>query len=172
MNLRAIATRPGRRRVALGAAALVAGLGVVVASGAATGAASSTGPEAISPAGFEWTADYGMSPAVRVGDLLFLSGQVAEVDGDPADPEALRAAYRGMFASAEAVLSEAGASWDGVVDVTSFHTDVEAQGELFMEVRGEFVGDGPFPTWTAVDADRLYTDDIATEIKLVAYVGE
>lgn len=105
------------------------------------------------------------SPAIRSGDLLFVSGQVgSREDGSP-EPDFAKQ-VKLAFANLKAVLAAAGASFDDVVDVTSFHTDPATQFETVMAVRAEEIGTAPYPTWTAIGATWLAGFDF--EIKVVA----
>ena len=66
------------------------------------------------------------SAAIRSGDLLFVSGQVgSREDGSP-EPE-FEAQVRRAFANLRAVLTAAGCSFDDVVDVTTFHTELDGR---------------------------------------------
>jgi enamine deaminase RidA (YjgF/YER057c/UK114 family) len=73
---------------------------------------------------------------------------------------------RRAFANLRAVLAAAGASLDDVVDVTTFHTDPEAQIATVLAVRAEEIGDPPYPNWTAVGVTWLAGFDF--EIKAIA----
>ncbi len=73
------------------------------------------------------------------------------------------AAYRQIGA----ILARAGAGWDDVVDITSYHTDVTAQMPAIVAVHRRYVT-APFPAWTAIDVDRLIPERGITEIKIVA----
>lgn len=107
------------------------------------------------------------SPAVRSGDLLFVSGQVgSRPDGSP-EPDFERQVQL-AFANLAAVLAAAGCTLDDVVDVTTFHTDPDAQFETVRAVRARLIGEPPHPTWTAVGAKLLYGFDF--EIKAVARI--
>jgi enamine deaminase RidA (YjgF/YER057c/UK114 family) len=107
------------------------------------------------------------SPAIRSGDLLFVSGQVGvREDGTP-EPE-LEDQVRLAFANLRAVLAAAGASFEDVIDVISFHTDPEQQFETVLKVRDEEIGAPPYPSWTAVGVNWLAGFDF--EIKVVARV--
>lgn len=108
---------------------------------------------------------HGYSPAIRSGDLLFVSGQVgSREDGAP---EATYAAQvERAFDNLGAVLEAAGASFDDIIDVTTFHTDAEAQLPLLMPVKKRFFPAPPFPTWTAVGVTWLAGFDF--EIKVIA----
>lgn len=107
------------------------------------------------------------SPAIRSGDLLFVSGQVgSREDGSP-EP-VYEDQVRVAFANLRAVLAAAGASFEDVVDVTSFHTDPEAQFERMLAVRAQELGEPPYPTWTAVGVTWLAGFDF--EIKAIARI--
>ena len=107
------------------------------------------------------------SAAVRSGDLLFVSGQVgSREDGSP-EPD-FGQQVRLAFDRLKAVLAAAGASFDDVVDVTTFHTDPEAQLDTVMAVRDAAIGAPPYPTWTAVGVTWLAGFDF--EIKVIARV--
>lgn len=107
------------------------------------------------------------SAAIRSGDLLFVSGQVgSREDGSP-EPE-LEKQVRRAFANLRSVLAAAGCTLDDVVDITTFHTDPEAQFETVMKVRSEEIGHPPFPNWTAVGVTWLAGFDF--EIKAIARI--
>ena len=107
------------------------------------------------------------SAAIRSGDLLFVSGQVGtRADGSP-EPE-FEDQVRRAFANLHAVLAAAGCSFDDVVDVTTFHTDPEAQIETVLAIRAEEIGEPPYPNWTAVGVNWLAGFDF--EIKVIARI--
>ena len=105
------------------------------------------------------------SAAIRSGDLLFVSGQVgSREDGSP-EPDFARQVQL-AFDRLNAVLAAAGASFDDVVDVTTFHTAPETQFETMMAVRDRMIGAPPYPNWTAVGVTWLAGFDF--EIKVIA----
>lgn len=107
------------------------------------------------------------SAAIRSGDLLFVSGQVgSREDGSPAP--VFEDQVRLAFANLKAVLAAAGCGLEHVVDVTTFHTDPQAQLETVMAVRAEVIGDPPYPNWTAVGVTWLAGFDF--EIKVIARI--
>ncbi|KRE12921.1 enamine deaminase RidA [Bosea sp. Root483D1] len=107
------------------------------------------------------------SAAIRHGDLLFISGQVgSRADGSP-EP-VFEDQVRRAFANLRAVLAAAGASFDDVIDVISFHTDPQAQFDTVMAIRAEEIGDPPYPTWTAVGVTWLAGFDF--ELKVTARI--
>lgn len=109
------------------------------------------------------------SAAIRSGDLLFVSGQVgSREDGSPEPDFAIQVQL--AFDRLNAVLQVAGASFDDVVDVTTFHTDPEKQFETVMTVRDRAIGAPPYPNWTAVGVTWLAGFDF--EIKAIARIPE
>ncbi|MBW8756775.1 MAG: hypothetical protein JF586_04110 [Burkholderiales bacterium] len=108
--------------------------------------------------------DWGYADAVVSGDLVTLSGVVAGVRPGETD---LRDAYARAFERLGGVLQRAGVSWDDVVDITSFHTDLTTQMPAIVAVKNRFIKP-PFPTWTAIQVARLIPDNGITEIKIVA----
>ncbi|GBD46794.1 RidA family protein [Methylopila sp. Yamaguchi] len=127
-----------------------------------------TGREAIFPADrHALYAEHRYSAAIKSGDLLFVSGQVgSREDGSP-EP-IFEEQVRRAFANLKSVLAAAGCTFDDVVDVTTFHTDPEAQFDTIMKVRSAEIGDPPFPNWTAVGVTWLAGFDF--EIKAIARI--
>ena len=106
---------------------------------------------------------WGYADAIVAGDTIYLSGIVV----GQRQGEALEAAYERAYARIGAILRRAGAGWDDVVDITSYHTDVTTQMDAITAVHRRHVNP-PFPAWTAIDGDRLIPDRGITEIKIVA----
>lgn len=112
---------------------------------------------------------HGYSAAIRSGDLLFVSGQVgSRSDGSP-EPD-FEAQVRLAFANLEATLAAGGCTFDDIVDVTSFHTDPEAQFGTIMAVKSEIFTQAPYPNWTAIGVNWLAGFDF--EIKVIARVPD
>ncbi|SSW68838.1 RidA family protein [Achromobacter agilis] len=105
------------------------------------------------------------SPAVRSNGFLFVSGQVGSLEDGSPEPD-LQAQVRLAFENLQAILAEAGASFDDVVDVTVFMVDPESTFEAIWEVVPEYWGDAPHPTLTAVGVTWLY--GFQFEIKVIA----
>ena len=108
---------------------------------------------------------HGYSAAIRSGDLLFVSGQVgSRPDGSP-EPDFGRQVQL-AFDNLRATLAAAGCGFDDIVDVTTFHTDPEAQFETIMAVKSWVFRDPPYPNWTAIGVTWLSGFDF--EIKVIA----
>lgn len=108
--------------------------------------------------------DWGFSDAIVTGDTVYLSGVVAGVREGETD---LQLAYTRAFERIGETLKRAGASWDDVVDITSFHTDLTTQMPAIVAVKKNYVK-APFPAWTAIQVSRLIPSNGITEIKVVA----
>ncbi|WP_417330552.1 RidA family protein [Halomonas cupida] len=107
------------------------------------------------------------SAAIRSGDLLFVSGQVGSRDDGSPEPDFERQVQQ-AFDNLATVLEAAGCTFQDVIDVTTFHTDPEAQFETIMAVRDRAIGDPPYPNWTAVGVNWLAGFDF--EIKVIARI--
>ena len=103
------------------------------------------------------------SDAVRVGDLVFLAG-VVNRDPDPATQ------FRNAFRRIGQVLEEAGSSLERVIDITTYHLDMHAHIDTFIEVKDEFLPE--LPSWTAVGVTELYSPGVLIEVKVIAAVDD
>ncbi|OZI49644.1 RidA family protein [Bordetella genomosp. 4] len=109
------------------------------------------------------------SPAIRANGLLFVSGQVgSRLDGSP-EPN-LDDQVRLAFKNLNAILAEAGCTFDDVVDVTVFMIDPQTHFERAWAVAAEFWGKAPYPTVTAVGVTWLA--GFQFEIKVIAKLPE
>lgn len=108
---------------------------------------------------------HGYSAAIRSGDLLFVSGQVGSRDDGSAEPDYAKQVQL-AFDNLKAVLAAAGASFDDIIDVTTFHTDPQQQFETFMGIKEQAFSEKPYPSWTAVGVNWLAGFDF--EIKVIA----
>ena len=109
------------------------------------------------------------SAAIRSGDLVFVSGQVGSRDDGSPEP-IFEDQVRRAFSNLIAVLKAAGCGPDDIVDVTTFHTDPEAQLDTVIAVRTELLGAPPYPNWTAIGTTWLAGFDF--EIKVIARVPD
>jgi enamine deaminase RidA (YjgF/YER057c/UK114 family) len=108
--------------------------------------------------------EWGYASALVSGDMVTLSGVVVGVRPGETD---LRAGYTRAFERMGDILRRAGVSWDDVIDITSFHTDLTTQMPAIVAVKNHFI-QPPYPTWTAIQVSRLIPDNGITEIKIVA----
>jgi 2-aminomuconate deaminase len=118
--------------------------------------------------------------AKRVGHLLFLSGIGPRVRGSKEIPGVTFgsagevAAYdiaeqcRAVFENVRTVLEDAGSSWERIVDVTVFLTDMKKDFPVFNRIYGEHFP-GNRPARTTIEVNRLPTP-IAIELKVIATI--
>jgi enamine deaminase RidA (YjgF/YER057c/UK114 family) len=113
--------------------------------------------------GRKFQENWGFSDAIITGDTIYLSGVVVGLRPGETD---LKLAYDRIYKRVGQVLTRAGAGWDDVVDITSFHTDVEAQIEAMAAVQKTYIK-APYPAWTAIGVAKILGGGI-TEIKITA----
>ncbi|AZF38382.1 RutC family protein YjgH [Pseudomonas sp. R4-39-08] len=109
------------------------------------------------------------SPAIRSNGFLFVSGQVGSRKDGSAEPD-LATQVRLAFANLNAILTEAGSSFEDVVDTTIFMVDPASTFETIWEVVAEYWGEAPYPTATAIGVTWLSGFDF--EIKVIAKLSQ
>ncbi|MBN3787972.1 RidA family protein [Burkholderia sp. Ac-20353] len=132
--------------------------------------ASGTQRQSIVPPEFlAWHDTYHFTPATRVGDTIWVSGQVG-VDAQMKIGEDVQAQTRIAFESLKTILAAAGATLADVVELTTFHTNLQADIELFSAVKDEYFP-SRFPAWTAVGVTQLALPELCVEIRAMAVAG-
>ena len=112
----------------------------------------------------------GMSQAVRCGDWITVSGQVALKDGKVVGVGDPAAQARQCFDNIAAVLAEAGASLADIVSLRCFLTDKSAY-QGYAEVKGMlFQKEAPASTTLIISA--LLFPDLLMEVEAVAWSGQ
>lgn len=118
--------------------------------------------------------------ARRVGNLLFLSGigsrsaKDNSIPGLELDAEGnitrydIEAECHSVFANVKAVLEASGSSWDRIVDVTVFLTNMKADFPAYNKVYGDYFKNVD-ACRTTVEVKSLPTP-IAIELKVIATV--
>lgn len=126
---------------------------------------------AIFPAGVTaGETDLKLSPAVRSGDHLFLTGMTGSLP-DGTMPEGAEAQFRNAFDKIARVLNAAGVDWSAVVEMTSFHVALQDHFETFEAVHSAYVR-APYPAWTAVEVAGLRRAGALVEIRVVAHCAQ
>lgn len=106
------------------------------------------------------------------GRLVAVSGQIA-TDADGAlvgagDPEAQA---RQVFENLRRCLASAGATFDDVVKLTWFVTDITLM-PLFRAVRTEYIGDDRLPAASAMQVAALIRPELVLEVEALAIVAD
>src|SRR5256885_1812626 len=113
--------------------------------------------------------NYHFSQATRVGDMIWVSGQVGlEPNMRPA--KGLTEQSRLAFGGLKTVLEAAGASLGDVVELVTFHIDLRGGSSEFVKVKDEFFPKD-YPSWSAVGVTQLAMPELLVEIRAVAVAG-
>jgi enamine deaminase RidA (YjgF/YER057c/UK114 family) len=121
------------------------------------------------PTANPWGDIVGYSRAVRVGNLVFVSGTTATgPEGEALHPGEPGPQARLILERIEAALVKLGASLKDVVETRVYVCDID-QWESVGRVHGEVFGDVR-PATTMVEVSRLIAPDLLVEISAVAVV--
>ncbi|HTQ10287.1 MAG TPA: RidA family protein [Fimbriimonadaceae bacterium] len=116
-----------------------------------------------------WEEPVGFSRAVRVGNMVFVSGTVgADGTGRAVGPGAYEQAVKALQ-RIKAALTEAGATLADVVRTRIYVTDI-SQWEAVGRAHGEFFG-AVRPATSMVEVSRLIAPDLVVEIEAVAVIA-
>lgn len=120
--------------------------------------------------------------ARRVGNLLFLSGVGPRKKGSKDIPGVtldeggnitdycIETQCRSVFNNIRWILEESGSSWDQLVDVQVFLTNMKDDFKTYNKVYAEYFADNQ-PCRTTIEISSLPTP-IAIELKCIATIGE
>lgn len=118
--------------------------------------------------------------ARRVGNLLFLSGVgprergTKQIPGVELDENGeiisydIEAQCHSVFKNVRLILEDAGSSWDKLVDVTVFLTNMKADFKTYNKIYAEYFKDNQ-PCRTTVEINSLPTP-IGIELKCIAEI--
>ena len=108
----------------------------------------------------------GWADAVVSDGVVYVSGVPAYLAPGETDHEK---AYARAFDALGKTLQRAGAGWDDVVSMTTYHTDPVAQIESFAKVKARYMKSPP-PAWSAVGTTALLQPGALAEIALIAHL--
>ncbi|MFN5414563.1 MAG: RidA family protein [Bacteroidota bacterium] len=118
--------------------------------------------------------------AKRVGNLLFLSGVGPREKGTKKIPGVelnetgeivsydIELQCRSVFQNVRWILEDAGSSWDRIVDVTVFLTNMKDDFSIYNRLWAEYFGENP-PCRTTLEINCLPTP-IGIELKVLATI--
>lgn len=118
--------------------------------------------------------------AKRVGNLLFLSGVGPRTRGSKEIPGVtlnenreiisydIAAQCHSVFQNIKYILEDSGSSWDKIVDVTVFLTNMKDDFKIYNEIWAEYFKENP-PCRTTIEINCLPTP-IAIELKVIATI--
>jgi enamine deaminase RidA (YjgF/YER057c/UK114 family) len=142
--------------------------------------------EVIIPKGMEILYEkFHYCPGIKVGNTLYISGQVGR-DENLQVVEGIEAQFVQTFENVKKVLTAAGASFDDVLEMITYHVTGVNLGNLqvqptngseqqftiphlplFMQVKDRYFTEN-FPTWTGFGITALSTPGLIVEIKCTA----
>ena len=107
------------------------------------------------------------SPALKVDNLLFISGQIPlTADGELISND-FQAEVRQVLDNITVLLTAANLSWESVAKVGIFTTDM-SKFDVINEIYAEYVSE-PFPARAAVEVSAL-PKGVRIEMEAIAYV--
>jgi enamine deaminase RidA (YjgF/YER057c/UK114 family) len=108
----------------------------------------------------------GYAPAVKVGDTIYVVGQVGrtkdlQVIEDPQEQ------FRAMWNNLRIVLEAANCTFDDVVEMTSYHVEMSKHMDVFRTAKNEVFPKGTY-AWTRIGVSELAHPGLLAEVKCVA----
>ena len=119
-----------------------------------------------------WSDKITFSPAVRAGNVLFISGHTAVDENlNIVGKGDIVAQTRYIFRKFERILALAGATFDNIVETTEYFLTLEDYRRT-ADIRREFFKGPPYPAATGVLVAGLIRKDALIEIKATAVLGK
>ena len=119
--------------------------------------------------GWQWDDKIPLAQAVKVGEVLYISGQIAlDPSGALVGAGDMKAQSQRVFENIEAILKMAGGTLENVVKITAYLTDMSRYGE-YNEVRGRFLKDHR-PASTTVQVVALAFPGLLVEVEAIAHL--
>lgn len=134
--------------------------------------------------GAPWEEAYGYKQAIKIGDTIYVSGQLSHDDegnlvgeapvndqGQITDHSNMDVQLRQSYQNAKKVLAAFGATLDNVVDEVIYVTDMDAAFAVAGDIRKVAYGtDSPNVASTLITSPRLAFPSQLVEVKLIAKV--
>ena len=123
--------------------------------------------------GMPWEKQYGYVQAVKVGDTIYVSGQLSHDDeGNIVGESNMEIQMRQTYANAKKILAEFGATLDNVVEEVLYVTDMDQAFAAAGPVRKDAYGSQvPQVASTILVTPRLALPTQLIEIKFIAKVS-
>jgi enamine deaminase RidA (YjgF/YER057c/UK114 family) len=103
---------------------------------------------------------------VRVGDLLYISGQAAFDEGELVGEGSMTAQAEQVFQCMSRILADQGATFDDLAFLRTYLTDMDLRVE-YGQVRRKYLTGTP-PASTTVEVSRLFMPGLLLEMDAVA----
>lgn len=105
------------------------------------------------------------SPAVVYSGVAFLSG-VTGINPDGTFAADAVEQFTQLFDNIAVVLTEAGIGWSDVIEMTSYHTNIDEL-DAFIAVRNRYLAE-PWPAWSAIGCTALALPEARAEVRVIA----
>lgn len=109
---------------------------------------------------------FNYAPAVAAGGLLFIAGQIG-IRADGTVPSTVEEQIDLAFQRLGAILQAAGLGFEDLVELVSYHVDVDKQLTVFREIKDRYIN-ADAPAWTILGVAALARPTLLVEIKAVA----
>ncbi|MGH8787820.1 MAG: RidA family protein [Cupriavidus necator] len=109
---------------------------------------------------------FNYAPAVAAGGLLFIAGQVG-IRADGTVPTSAEEQIDLAFQRLGAILQEAGLGFKDLVELVSYHVDVDKQLQAFRDIKDRYIQEDA-PAWTILGVAALARPSLFVEIRAVA----
>ncbi|HEY7109280.1 MAG TPA: RidA family protein [Nitrososphaeraceae archaeon] len=121
--------------------------------------------------GMPWEKEYGYSQAVKVGDTIYISGQVSHDDkGKVVGHGDMESQMRTAYSNIKNILSQYGATMENLVEETLYVTDMDSAFAAAVKCRKEIFNGNPNIASTIVQIQCLAFPELMIEIKCTARV--
>jgi 2-iminobutanoate/2-iminopropanoate deaminase len=121
--------------------------------------------------GMPWEKEYGYAQAVKVGDTIYVSGQVSHDEtGKIVGVGDMEAQMRQAYTNIKKLLAQYGATMDNIVDEILFVTDMNTAFAAAVKCRQDIFSGMPIIASTIVQIQRLAFPELMIEIRCVAKV--
>lgn len=121
--------------------------------------------------GMPWEKEYGYVQAVKVGDTIYVSGQVSHDDtGNIVGRGDMETQMRQAYSNIQKLLAQYGATIENIVDEILFVTNMDEAFAAAVKCRQEIFSGTPVIASTIVQIQRLAFPELMIEIRCVAKV--
>jgi len=121
--------------------------------------------------GMPWEKEYGYVQAVKVGDTIYVSGQVShDGAGKIVGRGEMEVQMRQAYSNIQRLLAQYGATIENIVDEILFVTNMDEAFAAAVKCRQEIFSGTPVIASTIVQIQRLAFPELMIEIRCVAKV--
>lgn len=121
--------------------------------------------------GMPWEKEYGYAQALKVGDTIYVSGQVSHDEtGKIVGVGDMEVQMRQAYTNIKKLLAHYGATMDNIVDEILFVTDMNTAFAAAVKCRQDIFSGMPIIASTIVQIQRLAFPELMIEIRCVAKV--